>query len=67
MQPIIKNVGYYDHSSVLYLTLARRKYNLLEVIENFIHYLTGHRLDQEDALPVHSLLFEDSLLLGNIS
>lgn len=37
-----------------------------EVIENFMFYLTNHRLSQEDALPVHSLLFEDTVMLeGN--
>ena len=45
--------------------LESQKYNNcgLEVIENFILYLTGDRLSQEDALPVQSLLFEDSIIL----
>lgn len=34
-----------------------------EVIENFMLYLTGQRLSQEDAVPVHALLFEDSIML----
>lgn len=42
-----------------------QKYNNCgpEVIENFMSYLTGDRLSQEDALPVHSLLFEDIVML----
>lgn len=46
-----------------------QKYNNcgLEVIENFVQYLTGHRLSQEDALPVHALLFEDAVVLAGDS
>ena len=32
-----------------------------EVIENFMLYLTGERLSQEDAIPLHSKLFEEEL------
>jgi len=44
--------------------LDPQKYNNcgLEVIENFMAYLTGDRLSQEDALPIHSALLEDQLL-----
>ena len=47
--------------------LEQQKYNNcgLEVIENFICYLTSQRLSQDDASPIHSLLFEESLLLGD--
>lgn len=40
-----------------------QKYNNCgpEVIENLMQYVTGYRLSQEDALPVHTLLFEDSV------
>jgi hypothetical protein len=37
-----------------------------EVIENFINYLTDSRLFQEDAITIHSILFENSLLLGEL-
>jgi len=37
-----------------------------EVIENFIEYLTEERVNQEDVSAIHSLIFEDTLLLGNI-
>lgn len=36
-----------------------------EVIENFVQYFTGYRLSQEDAIPMHSLLLEVSLLGGD--
>jgi hypothetical protein len=40
----------------------------LEVIENFMQHVTGHRLSQEDALPVHALLFGDAIMLtGDIN
>lgn len=46
--------------------LELQKYNNCgpEVIENFMQYLTGHRVSQEDAVPVHSLLYEDSITLA---
>jgi len=34
-----------------------------EVIENFMQYLTGHWLGQEDVVPVHALSYEDSIML----
>jgi tetratricopeptide (TPR) repeat protein len=34
-----------------------------EVIENFMQHLTGHRLSQEDTVPIHALLFEDAIML----
>lgn len=37
----------------------------LEVIENFMLHLTGYRLEQENALPVHAFLYEDSLFYEN--
>jgi ankyrin repeat protein len=45
--------------------LEPQKYNNCgpEVIENFMQYLTNHRLSQEDAVPVHALLYEDSIML----
>ncbi|MHC0448590.1 MAG: hypothetical protein ACRY3E_00600 [Candidatus Lariskella arthropodorum] len=33
-----------------------------EVIENFIHFLKVQRATQEDAVPIHSLLLENSIL-----
>jgi hypothetical protein len=44
--------------------LEKQSYNNcgLEVIENFVYYLTGARATQEGAVYVHSLLVEDSLL-----
>ncbi len=53
--------------SLIEAKLEQQRYNNcgLEVIENFIYYLTGQRLDQDDALSIHSLLFEESLLLGD--
>lgn len=50
--------------SIVEAELEPQKYNNcgLEVIENFIAYLTGYRLSQEDALPFHSALLEDTLL-----
>jgi len=36
----------------------------LEVIENFMQYLTGNRLSQEDALPIHAMLYEDLIMLS---
>jgi hypothetical protein len=46
--------------------LELQKYNNCgpEVIENFMQYLTGHRLSQEEAVPVHALLFEDAITLA---
>ncbi len=41
-----------------------QKYNNCgsEVIENFMQYLTGERVDQESAVAVHSMLLEDALI-----
>ena len=49
--------------------LEIQKYNNcgLEVIENFVAYLTGDRLSQDDALLIHSALFEDMLLEHHLS
>ncbi len=46
--------------------LEPQKYNNcgLEVIENFMEYLTGYRLSQDDALSIHSLLYQDSIMLA---
>lgn len=48
------------------VVLEQQKYNNCgpEVIENFILYMTGHRLPQEDAVIVHSMLFEEQLMLA---
>jgi len=32
-----------------------------------MQHVTGHRLNQEDALPVHALLFEDAIMLAGDS
>ncbi|CAF2084492.1 unnamed protein product [Rotaria magnacalcarata] len=37
----------------------------VEVIENFIFYLTNERLSQEQAIPYHSYLLEQSLMYDN--
>jgi hypothetical protein len=37
----------------------------VEVIEDFIFYLTNERLSQEQAIPYHSYLLEQSLLCDN--
>ena len=50
------------------IELELQKYNNCgpEVIENFIFYLTdGNRLSQEEAIVLHSLLLENSLLMGD--
>jgi len=49
--------------------LEKQKYNNCgpEVIENFMEHLTGYRLSQEDAIPVHSLLYEDLVMLAGAS
>jgi len=41
-----------------------QKYNNFgpKVIENFVHYLTGYRLPQEDTVAIQSILFVNSLL-----
>jgi len=51
--------------SVVEAVLEVQKYNNcgLEVIENFVSYITGNRLGQEDALIAHSMLFEDTVTL----
>ncbi|WP_341793691.1 ankyrin repeat domain-containing protein [Rickettsia endosymbiont of Ceutorhynchus obstrictus] len=36
-----------------------------EVVENLVFEATGHRVDQESAIVMHSLLYEDSLLGEN--
>ncbi len=52
--------------NIMETELKPQKYNNcgLEVIENFMQYLAGHRLSQEDALPIHTLLYEDSIMLS---
>ena len=37
----------------------------VEVIEDFIFYLTNERLSQEEAIPYHSYLLEQNLMYGN--
>lgn len=52
------------------IELELQKYNNCgpETIENFISYLTGgNRLSQEEAVVLHSLLLENSLLIGDNS
>jgi tetratricopeptide (TPR) repeat protein len=51
-------------SRFLEASLERQRYGNcgLEVIENFVYYLTGTRATQEAAVYVHSLLVENSLL-----
>ena len=47
------------------LIIEQQKYSNCgpEVVENFVYYLTGKRLSQEDAIEYHSRLVEDSLLV----
>lgn len=51
-------------ASITEAELEKQKYSNcgLEVIENFVAYLTGNRLPQEEASAIHSILFEDMLL-----
>ena len=62
LEVIIRDNGFH----VKQLFLEEQKYANCgpEVIENFIHYLTGERLSQEGAIPAHSMLLEQALL-GN--
>jgi hypothetical protein len=38
-----------------------------DVIENLVSYLTDNRLSQKDTITIHSILFENALLLGEAS
>ncbi len=53
--------------SVVQLKVEQQKYAncSVEVIEDFIFYLTNERLSQEQAIPYHSYLLEQSLLCDN--
>ena len=52
--------------SIIHESVEQQKYNNCgpEVIENFIGYLTGYRLLQEEGVAIHSILYEDSLYLA---
>jgi tetratricopeptide (TPR) repeat protein len=54
--------GYQTQFSVARLEQQRYNNCGLEVIENFVYYLTGTRATQETAVYVHSLLVENNLL-----
>jgi tetratricopeptide (TPR) repeat protein len=54
--------GYGSKFSELRLEMQRYNNCGLEVIENFVYYLTGARAMQETAVYVHSLLVENNLL-----
>lgn len=60
---------YYLESAIEFTTIEveKQKYNNCgpEVIEDFIFYLTGERLDQESVSVIHSMLLETSLLENN--
>ena len=47
--------------------MEQQKYNNCgpEVIENFMQYLTGERIDQDSAIAIHSILFEDTIIGDN--
>ncbi|MEA0971281.1 hypothetical protein Megvenef_01256 [Candidatus Megaera venefica] len=51
------------------ITVEQQKYANCgsQVIENFIFYLTGHKVSQEKAIELHSKLVENTLLNNNIS
>jgi len=51
--------------NIIETELEKQKYNNCgpEVIENFLQYLTGYRLSQEDTVAVHALLYEDAIML----
>lgn len=50
------------------IPVEQQRYNNCgpELIENFIEYITGLRISQEEAIYVHSTLWEQSLILGNV-
>ena len=54
--------------SIEQLTVEQQKYSNCgpEVIEDFVLYLTGERLTQEEAVPFHSHLVECHLLHGTV-
>ena len=53
--------------SIAQLKVEQQKYENcgVEVIEDFIFYLTNERLSQEQAIPYHSYLLEQSLMYDN--
>jgi preprotein translocase subunit SecA len=66
-QALVTQVQYFNsasHVSYEQLSLEQQRYNNCgpELVENFVYHLTGKRATQEGAVPVHSLLLENSLL-----